>query len=715
MGVPPEHCILVLLFCSSLLLIVETATATDTINTTHSIRDGDTMVSAEGTYVLGFFSPGESKNRYVGIWYGKIPVMTIVWVANRETPLNDSSGVLGLTDLGILVILNQNGTIIWSSNSSRSASNPAAQLLDSGNLVVKEEGDTLENSLWQSFEHPTDTILPGMKLGRNRITGMEWYMTSWKSPDDPSRGNFTCMLIPYGYPELVVMQGSKMKYRSGPWDGLRFSGIPNLKPNPVYKFEFVISEEEIFYRESLVDKSMLWRFTTDQSGNIPSLAWIVQTQSWLLYETANSDNCDRYALCGANGLCNIQSSPVCECLDGFVPKIPTDWAVTVWSSGCVRRTPLNCSGDGFRKLSGVKMPETKASWFDKSLDLEECKSMCLKNCSCTAYSNMDIRGGGSGCLLWFGDLIDNRRISENEQNIYIRMAASELDNGDGAEINADSNVKKIIIISTLSIGIFLLGLVLVLYVWRRKHQKKGIYLHSLNKQNCADETEDTLLDWPTRYNIINGIARGLLYLHQDSRLRVIHRDLKASNILLDYELNPKISDFGLARSFGGNEIEANTIKVAGTYGYISPEYAIEGLYSVKSDVFSFGVLVLEIVSGYKNRGFSHPEHSLNLLGHAWRLFREGRPMELVRQSIIEACNLSQVLRSIHVALLCVQDNREDRPDMSYVVLMLSNDNILPQPKHPGFFIERDPAEASSTGESTAHSANKCSITLLQAR
>jgi hypothetical protein len=194
---------------------------------------------------------------------------------------------------------------------------------------VKEEGDSLENSLWQSFEHPTDTILPGMKLGRHRITGMEWYMTSWKSPDDPSRGNFTCMLIPYGYPELVLKQGSKMKNRSGPWDGLRFSGIPNLKPNPIYKFEFVISEEEIVYRESLVDKSMLWRFMTDQNGDIPSLAWIERTQSWLLYETANTDNCDRYALCGANGLCNIQSSPVCECLDGFVPKVPTDWAVTV--------------------------------------------------------------------------------------------------------------------------------------------------------------------------------------------------------------------------------------------------------------------------------------------------------------------------------------------------------------------------------------------------
>jgi hypothetical protein len=189
---------------------------------------------------------------------------------------------------------------------------------------------------------------------------------------------------------------------------------------------------------------MLWRFMTDQSGNIPSLAWIEQTQSWLLYETANSDNCDRYALCGANGLCNIQSSPVCECFVGFVPKVPTDWAVTVWSSGCVRRTPLNCSGDGFRKLSGVKMPETKASWFDKSLDLEECKNTCLKNCSCTAYSNMDIRGGGSGCLLWFGDLIDNRRFSENEQNIYIRMAASEL----GMNLSSDYKIQNSLIVDS---------------------------------------------------------------------------------------------------------------------------------------------------------------------------------------------------------------------------------------------------------------------------
>lgn len=228
-----------------------------------------------------------------------------------------------------------------------------------------------------------------------------------------------------------------------------------------------------------------------------------------------------------------------------------------------------------------------------------------------------------------------------------------------------------------------------------------------------DQNQRKLLEWSTRFGIISGIARGLLYLHQDSRLRIIHRDLKAGNILLDNEMNPKISDFGSAKCFVGNETEANTLRVVGTYGYMSPEYAIDGVFSIKSDVFSYGVLVLETVSGKRNRGFCHPDHCHNLVGHAWRLFTEDRSMELVDE-LVESYNTAEVLRSIHVALLCVQQCPEDRPSMSALILMLGSDNELPLPKEPGFYNERKLLPENTFGH-LVHSPNEVTMTSLSPR
>ncbi|XP_077224197.1 cysteine-rich receptor-like protein kinase 10 isoform X1 [Tasmannia lanceolata] len=224
-----------------------------------------------------------------------------------------------------------------------------------------------------------------------------------------------------------------------------------------------------------------------------------------------------------------------------------------------------------------------------------------------------------------------------------------------------------------------------------------------------DRSKRAQLDWTRRLNIIVGISRGLLYLHEDSRLRIIHRDLKASNILLDHEMKPKISDFGIARIFRGNQSPTNTVRVVGTIGYMAPEYAMEGVFSVKSDVFSFGVLLLEIVSGKRNSCLFFTEYRQSLLVYAWKLWSEGKSLELIDPLLIESCLTSEAIRCIHIGLLCVQENAADRPTMSFVVLMLGTESIsLPQPTQPpNFTLGR--GVLLSDQSSTTYSLNELTI------
>ncbi|KAJ9690106.1 hypothetical protein PVL29_012652 [Vitis rotundifolia] len=201
-----------------------------------------------------------------------------------------------------------------------------------------------------------------------------------------------------------------------------------------------------------------------------------------------------------------------------------------------------------------------------------------------------------------------------------------------------------------------------------------------------DPIKRSQLSWERRYKIIVGIARGLLYLHEDSQLRIIHRDLKASNVLLDEKMNPKISDFGMARLFSLDQTQGDTSRIMGTYGYMSPEYAMYGNFSIKSDVFSFGVLVLEIVSGQKNTCFQNGENVEDLLSFAWRSWRDRSVSNLIDPSVSTGSR-SEIMRCIHIGLLCVQENVADRPTMASVVLMLSTYSVtLPLPSQPAFFM-----------------------------
>ncbi|XP_076941211.1 G-type lectin S-receptor-like serine/threonine-protein kinase At4g27290 [Bidens hawaiensis] len=819
-----------ILFFIALSLLSLKCAALETISANQEIKDGkDTLVSQGEMFELGFFSPGKSKNRYLGIWYNKISYGTVVWVANREIPITDTSGMLKLSRQGDLVILSGGNTTVWSSNTTVSARSNnhvvAAQLLDNGNLVVRNENDII----WQSFDYPGDTFLPEMKFGKDLVTGLQRSFISWKSPEDPSIGAYRNTHDTNGYPQTFGWQDDHIIARLGPWNGLGFSGFPIEVENQIYSSKFVMNEKEIYHMYTL-EGSVVTRVFLAWDGKTQILQWIERTKNWIVYANTIVDSCDRFSLCGPYGICSINKHPPCACMQGFEPRNPEEWEASDWASGCLRKKPLNCGNgnansnrdeDGFWKIARVKVPDTRRSWYNVRMTLQECEMACKRNCSCTGYASLVIRNGGSGCLLWLDELLDTREY-DVDQDIYIRMAASELE----GLVNSQSDrneMKTILIVALLTSSAVPLLFAVACACGKIKktaHMKRRGQRHVCDEENTSlqmdhfedlqffslyevaratnnfsvsnkigeggfgpvykgvledgreiavkrlsetsqqgldefknevvciaklqhrnlvkllgycvhqneliliyeymtnksldwflfDETRSLKLNWPQRFNIIHGIARGILYLHQDSRLHIIHRDLKASNILLDGDMNPKISDFGLARMFLGHDTIAKTNKVVGTYGYISPEYAVHGRFSIKSDVFSFGVLVLEIICGKKNREFSHEDHNDNLLGHAWRLYKEGRSIELLSGTLQGSCVVSEVLRSVHVALLCVQHNAEDRPTMLSVVLMLVSEGALSEPKQPAFFNGESGHE-----HETLPSVDESTITLLYAR
>ncbi|CAN1326834.1 G-type lectin S-receptor-like serine/threonine-protein kinase At4g27290 [Linum perenne] len=709
-------CFLLLLLCSSSL-------NSETINPTKPLRDGDVLLSIAQTFALGFFSPDQNPiRRYLGIWYHRV---------------SHTSGRLALDSTGNLNLYAGNGTesLIWSANHAIPIQNSVVQLLDSGNLVVLRE-DT-RKVLWQSFDYPTDNYLPFMKLGLDRRTGLNRIVTSWKSKNDPGTGSVTYRIDPTGFPQLFLYKNHSVPlWRVGPWTGMTRKFIFNVS--------YVNNDNEVSIMYGVTDASILSRMYVDESGMVKRATWSDHDRHWIEFWYAPKEQCDVYSTCGLNSNCDPSDVDAfhCKCLPGFEPKSSEAWLLRDGSGGCVRKAGMSTcrSGEGFVKVARVKVPDTSVARVEMGMGLKACEEECLRNCTCVGYTSADERG--FGCLRWFGDLVDTRSYSESGQDIYVRVDAKVLDNKlgeggfgsvykgtyEGNEIavkrlskysgqGGDEFKNEVELLAKLQHR----NLVKILGCCVQGREKMLIYEYLPNKSLdyfIFDEDKKKVLDWPIRYNIICGIARGIVYLHEDSRLRIIHRDLKASNVLLDASMNPKISDFGMARIFGVNQDEANTNRVVGTYGYMSPEYAMQGMFSVKSDVYSFGVLLLETVTGRKNSSYYEETTSSSLVGYTWELWEQGKALEIVDSTLGDSYPAKDVRRCIQIGLLCVQESAMDRPNMFDVVFMLCNiETTPPIPKKPAFVLKASNYSGTPLTSTTdgAISVNDLTVTMLQPR
>ncbi|VYS49674.1 unnamed protein product [Arabidopsis thaliana] len=823
------------------LCINVSCSTSNSITRNHTIREGDSLISEDESFELGFFTPKNSTLRYVGIWYKNIEPQTVVWVANREKPLLDHKGAIQIADDGNLVIVNGQNETIWSTNVEPESKNTVAVLLKTGDLVLCSDSDR-RKWYWESFNNPTDTFLPGMRVRVNPSLGENRAFIPWKSESDPSPGKYSMGIDPVGALEIVIWEGEKRKWRSGPWNSAIFTGIPDMLRFTNYIYGFQLSsppdrDGSVYFTYVASDSSDFLRFWIRSDGVEEQFRWNKDIRNWNLLQWKPSTECEKYNRCGNYSVCDDSKefdSGKCSCIDGFEPVHQDQWNNRDFSGGCQRRVPLNCNQslvadqeDGFTVLKGIKVPDFGSVVLHNNS--ETCKDVCARDCSCKAYALVV----GIGCMIWTRDLIDMEHFERGGNSINIRLAGSKL--GGGKENSA------VWIIVFCVIGAFLLGLCIWIlwkfkksfkaFLWKKKdlsvsdiienkdyssspikvlvgdqvdtpdlpifsfdsvasatgdfaeenklgqggfgtvykgnfsegreiavkrlsgkskqgleefkneilliaklqhrnlvrllgcciedNEKMLLYEYMPNKsldRFLFDESKQGSLDWRKRWEIIGGITRGLLYLHRDSRLKIIHRDLKASNILLDTEMNPKISDFGMARIFNYRQDHANTIRVVGTYGYMAPEYAMEGIFSEKSDVYSFGVLILEIVSGRKNVSFRGTDHG-SLIGYAWHLWSQGKTKEMIDPIVKDTRDVTEAMRCIHVGMLCTQDSVIHRPNMGSVLLMLeSQTSQLPRPRQPTFhsFLNSGDIELNFDGHDVA-SVNDVTFTTIVGR
>ncbi|XP_050371459.1 G-type lectin S-receptor-like serine/threonine-protein kinase CES101 isoform X2 [Argentina anserina] len=723
--------------------------AINTLEPGDTLNSSSSLISANEKFILSFrrYDDASSLSYLVIKWHGS---KNYAWVANPYTPVLYPFGVLTLDRKHTLKITPKDGDpVVLYSASETGNSSVLATLLDDGNFVLQEvSSDRLSKRvLWQSFDYPGDVLLPGsftldwdpeeheLKVRRRGV--VYWSSGVFR---DGSFANFKHKKYNFS-----IVSNENEDYFS-------YSAVDqNARPQwllttigRLYDFDgsVDIAKVDSCYGYNTEGGCQIWDAPSkcrdfgdvfrQDNGYFNPIGPIAVTSSSDSNTSLSISDCKAtcWADCNCRGFIFLFPNQTgCRYWTGdlqfiadrtgysssvvyFLTKrsasshshkwiwtgaaIATALLVLVLCIVCwwLRRKKLVVSGKNKIKIDELKLHRSRGS--DISIDVhgtqtdgsmgQDLRAFSYKSVmTATEYFSLENKIGEGG----FGPVYKGKMLTGQE----IAVKALSSCSGQG-EVEFKN---ELILVSELQHT----NLVKLFGFCIHDKERMLIYEYMPNKgldNILFDSTRRMLLDWKKRFNIIEGIAQGLLYLHKYSRLKVIHRDLKASNILLDENMKPKISDFGMARSFMLNEVEANTRRIVGTHGYMSPEYAMQGIFSGKSDVFSFGVLMLEIISGRKNNSFHSTHRALNLVGYAWQLWQEGAGLELMDETLSDSCVENQLIRCIHVGLLCVEEDPELRPTMSEAISMLTNESLpLPIPTRPASFPVRHPAAADTRG------------------
>ncbi|KAL6550665.1 hypothetical protein OROMI_021153 [Orobanche minor] len=409
------------LLCFSLSITL--SYGTNTLSANQSLSGDRTIVSKGEQFELGFFKAGSSSNYYIGIWYKKLNSNppTIVWVANRETPISDRfRSKLKIID-GNLVLLNESKSQIWSTNVTITTNSKSAiaVILDDGNLVLRD-GSYSDEPVWQSFDHPAHTWLPGAKLSWDNRTKNILLLTSWRSKEDPGVGVFSFEFDPSSTNYVSKWNGSQDYWNTGDYKDKFYNYIPDMmRLNFIYNFSYHTNENG---RYVTYTHTMNSRLVMDVSGQLQQQTWLETTNGWNTLWSYPRMQCEVYALCGAFGTCRQTGIPICNCLTGFKPRSEIDWNQSDFSGGCLRRTGLQCGGNtekpDFLVITVNILPLNYTVAVGSAV---ECRTICFNNCSCNAYSFMDNK-----CFIWNRDLLNLWEVDAGEKTIYVKVASRDL-------------------------------------------------------------------------------------------------------------------------------------------------------------------------------------------------------------------------------------------------------------------------------------------------